>query len=258
MSDHIHYTLDSKGIATILLDRPSKLNALTLDMVKSLGTAIDQAIDNSARVLLIRSAGDRAFCVGADIKQFATFTPEQMWGRWISSGHRVFRALNEVPMPTVAVIDGPAFGGGLELALSCDLRIASTDATFGLPETGIGTVPGWGGTDTLTRAIGRTRANAIILARKTIDADTAESWGLINEVHPSAELPSAVEALVRELLAGAPLAQQTAKQLIRAADSGASPATLEALASGFTAATPDFTEGVNAFLSKRPAQFGRP
>jgi enoyl-CoA hydratase/carnithine racemase len=251
----VQLDVDHRHVATILLDRPAKLNALTLEMVAELQQCIARIRDIDPRVVILRAAGTKAFCVGADISQFSSFDAVSMWRRWIADGHRVFRELSELTQPTIAVIHGVAFGGGLELALTCDFRLAVTTATFALPETGIGTIPGWGGTDALTRTIGRTRANELILARRRIDADIALAWGLINERHPADQLDAAVERLVDELLGGAPIAQQAAKQLVRAADVGASAAVLEGLASGFTSATADFTEGLNAFLEKRPPRF---
>jgi enoyl-CoA hydratase len=254
-SGAVRLDVDDRRVATILLDRPGKLNALTLAMVAELQQCIARIREIDPRMVILRAAGTKAFCVGADISQFSTFDAVSMWRRWIADGHRVFRELSELTQPTIAVIQGAAFGGGLELALTCDFRLAVTTATFALPETGIGTIPGWGGTDTLTRTIGRTRANELILARRRIDADTALAWGLINERHPADELNAAVERLVDELLGAAPIAQQAAKQLVKAAADGASAAVLEALASGFTSTTADFTEGLTAFLEKRPPRF---
>jgi enoyl-CoA hydratase len=142
--------------------------------------------------------------------------------------------------------------------LTTDFRLAAETATFALPETGIGTIPGWGGTDALTRAVGRTRANELILRRRHLDAARAVEWGLITEAHPQEGLDAALDDLIAELLGGAPVAQQTAKQLVRASAEGASPALLEALASGFTSSTPHFREGLNAFLEKRAPDYSSP
>jgi len=251
----VHLDIDERGVATILLDRPAKLHALSLEMIAQLQQCIAEIRKLDPRVVILRSTGTKAFCVGADISQFSSFDAVSMWRRWIADGHRVFRELSELTQPTIAVIQGVVFGGGLELALTCDFRLAASTASFALPETGIGTIPGWGGTEALTRTIGRTRASELILARRRINTDTALSWGLINESHPLDELEAAVDSLVDELLGGAPVAQQAAKQLVRAATEGASAAVLEALASGFTASTPDFEEGLTAFMERRPAHF---
>lgn len=242
-------------VATITIDRPKKLNALSLEMVDELHTRIRAANESSARVVVLRSAGERAFCVGADIGQFAEFSPQQMWQRWIAEGHRVFDALAGLRQPTIAMIDGVAVGGGLELALACDLRVASSNARFGLPETGIGTVPGWGGSHRLTAAIGAARAKEVVFTRRQIDADTALSWGLLNAVAEQANLESVTDALVADILGGAPLAVQASKQIIDAAAAGAPAAIVEALASGFTASSDDFATGVTAFLNKTTPAF---
>lgn len=254
-SGQITLAIDERRVATICIDRPAKLNALSLEMVAQLEQALAELRGSDARVVVIRSAGDRAFSVGADIRQFSTFSPADMWRRWIAEGHRVLNQLADLRQPTVAAVDGIAVGGGLEVALSCDFRIAADRASFGLPELGIGTIPGWGGTDRLTRLIGASRASEMILARRRVDAAKALSWGLVNEVHPVDQFEAALADFVDELLASPAIAQQAAKQLIQAAAVGASPAVLEALASGFTASSHDFIEGLNAFLEKRPPRF---
>lgn len=264
MTDHpvearsVSYDIDDRGVASVLIDRPGKLNAMTLEMVGQLAAVLARIRASSARVVVLRTAGDRAFSVGADIGQFSAFSAEDMWRHWIAEGHRVFRELTELHQPTIAVIDGVAVGGGLELALACDFRIASSAASFGLPENGIGTIPGWGGTARLTALVGYAHACEMVLARRRITATTAHEWGLITSSHSAETLDAAVADIVEDLLGGATLAQQTSKQLLRLAAQGADSAVLEALASGFTATTPDFTEGVTAFLEKRTPQFSLP
>lgn len=245
----------SGPVATVTIDRAAKLNAFRFEMLYELESALRSIRESDARVVIVRTGGDRVFSVGADIKQFATFGPAGMWRRWIGEGHRVFAQLAELPQPTIAAIDGLAAGGGLELALCCDFRIASDDATFTLPETALGTIPGWGGTERLTRIVGEARAKELILARRRIGADTAHQWGLVTGFYPRAELQAGISALVDELLGGARLAQQVSKQLIQAASANAPSAILEALASGFTAGATDFSEGVAAFMEKRQPRF---
>ncbi|ANW68335.1 enoyl-CoA hydratase (plasmid) [Mycobacterium sp. djl-10] len=242
-------------VATITLDRPRKLNALSLDMVSKLERQLHAAGESSARVVVLRSTSDRAFCVGADIAEFSSFEPEGMWRRWISEGHRVFNALASLRQPTIAVVDGIAAGGGLELALACDLRIGSTRARMSLPETGIGTVPGWGGSQRLAAVVGVSRAKEIVFTRRQIDAATAHAWGLLNMLVEPDDLDTATGAFVADILGGAPTAVQVSKQMIDAAACGAPAAVVEALASGFTASTADFGEGLNAFLNKTTPGF---
>jgi len=251
--------LDVEGdIATVLLDRPDKLNALTPEMLESLGAAITTVASSDARVVLVRGAGQRSFCVGADINRFAGLTAVQMWRDWTALGHRVFDGLAGLRQPTVAVIHGPAFGGGLELALACDFRVVAAEAQLGLPEVGLGTVPGWGGTERLTELVGRARAKEVMLTRRFLDADTALAWGVATVVAPADVLQTTVDDLVARLSAGAPGAVQLAKQLIDAAADGAPSRVLESLGGGLSSATEDLREGVAAFQQRRdPAFRGR-
>jgi enoyl-CoA hydratase len=251
----IHLEIDATAVATIIVDRPQKLNALSLELLADLETSIDDVERSDARVLVLRTGGNRAFCVGADIGQFSTFTPVQMWNTWIREGHKIFRQLANLRQPTIAVVDGVALGGGLELALACDFRVADTSARFGLPEVGIGTIPGWGGTERLTKLVGEARAKELILAGRQITAETALAWGLVTDMADTQFLEESVTALISDLLKGAPIAQQTAKQLIHAASQGVDSALLEAIASGFTTATQDFQNGMTSFRDKKPAVF---
>jgi enoyl-CoA hydratase len=241
-------------VTTVLINRPGKLNALTLDMLSALEVRLDALAVSPTRVVLLRTAGDKAFCVGPDIGAFSRLEAPEMWRRWISHGHRVFDRLARLPQPTIAVVDGLAIGGGLELALSCDFRVAAGNARFGLPEVGLGTIPGWGGTGRLTALVGASRAKGLILTGRQIDAATAFAWGLVNDV-AFLNLDEEVDQLVDQLLGAAPIAQQVAKQLVDAAAEGAPSAVLEALASGFTSYTDDFASGVAAFLEKSTPRF---
>ncbi|MDO0929587.1 enoyl-CoA hydratase/isomerase family protein [Streptomyces sp. TG1A-8] len=242
-------------VTTVLIDRPAKLNALTLQMLADLEEHLDTVAASKARVVLVRTSGSKAFCVGADIAAFSQLSPADMWRRWISIGHRVFNRLARLPQPTIAVVDGLAAGGGLELALACDLRIADTKARFSLPEVGLGTIPGWGGTERLTALVGASRAKELILTRRQIDAATAGTWGLVNTVADDQKLNDQIDQYVTDLLGSAPIAQQVAKQLVDATAQGAPSAILESIASGFTAHTEDFSTGVSSFLGKTTPQF---
>ena len=242
-------------VATVLLERPAKLNALTPEMLDALGAAAESLGRSDARVVVLRGAGEKAFCVGADINRFAPLTAVQMWRDWTANGHRVFDAIAGLRQPTVAVLHGATFGGGFELALACDFRVVAAETRLGLPEVGLGTVPGWGGTERLTELVGRARAKEVVLARRTLDGELAHAWGVATSVAPRAELDSAVEELVAQLLGGAPVAVQLAKQIIDAAADGAPSRVLEALAGGLTSATDDLKEGIAAFQQRRDATF---
>jgi enoyl-CoA hydratase/carnithine racemase len=178
-----------------------------------------------------------------------------MWRDWIATGHRAFDALAGLRQPSIAVVDGLAFGGGLELALACDFRVIAREAKVALPETGLGTVPGWGGTERVTELAGRARAKELVLTRRQLTGDEAVAWGLATAAAPRSALEDAVAGLSGELLAGAPVAVQLGKQLIDAAADGAPSRVLEALAGGLAAATADLAEGVAAFRGKRTARF---
>jgi enoyl-CoA hydratase len=243
-------------VATLTLDRAAKLNALTPEMLNGFGAALAEIAGSDARVVLIRAAGAKAFCVGADINRFAGLAPAEMWREWTVRGHHVFDALAHLRPPTVAVIHGHAFGGGLELALACDFRVMADTARLGLPEAGLGTVPGWGGTERLTELVGRARAKEVILARRQIDGPTALDWGAVNHVASGDDLDAVVEELVGSLLQGAPMAVQLGKQLIDAAADGAPASVLEPLAAGLIAGSADLAEGVAAFRERRSPTFG--
>ena len=162
-------------VATVTLHRPAKLNAIDPAMLDQLETVL-RALDanDAARVVLVTVAGDRAFCVGADIHAWAALDPLTMGRRWIKDGHRVLDALAGLRQPTIAVINGYCFGGGLEVALACDLRLAGDGSAFAAPEVKLGTVPGWGGTQRLAALIGVARAKQMIFTGGRVAADRAE------------------------------------------------------------------------------------
>jgi enoyl-CoA hydratase len=246
------------AVATIELDRPARLNALTLSMLAAID-AICAGLEarTDVRAVVVRSSSPRAFCAGADVNEWSALGPESMWRRWIAEGHRVFDRLARLPMPAIASISGVAFGGGLELALACDLRLASSDARFALPETRIGIVPGWGGTARLAALIGPARAKQMALTGTPIGADDACRWGLVNEIAAAAELAARVEAMAASIADGPRTAVQVTKQLIDGSLPRPATAAIEALAAGFIAGTDDLREGVDAFRNKRPPRFRR-
>jgi enoyl-CoA hydratase len=168
-------------LALVTLDRPEVLNALDFELLRDLGAALDQVAGGDARALLVTGAGDRAFCAGADIKE--------LMGRSLRAqregaafGQAIFTKLDTLPIPSIALINGYAFGGGLELALACTLRLAGRSARFGLPEIKLGLIPGYGGTQRLPRLIGGARALEMILTGRTVEAEEAERIGLVNRI----------------------------------------------------------------------------
>lgn len=254
-SDKILFAVED-GIATLTLNRPDKLNALDTDMLDGLERLIGRIdADRTIRVVILKAAGERAFCAGADINAWAELNPLGMWHTWIRRGHQIFGRLADLRQPSIAVIAGIAFGGGLELALSCDLRVAAETARFGLPEVTIATVPGWTGTQRLPRLIGEARAKQMVLTGTPIDAPTAAAWGLINESLPMGGLDARALELARKIAGNAPVSVQAAKQLVNAGLGRDVAATLEALAGAMTGFTDDAVEGRVAWKERRPPQF---
>jgi enoyl-CoA hydratase/carnithine racemase len=240
------------AIARITLDRPEKLNALDPEMLAALEDAVTQAEQShQVRVIVLAAAGEKAFCVGADIFAWTALSPLDMWSEWVRRGHRIFERLERAKQPVISAIQGFAYGGGLELALACDIRIVTDSARFAMPEVKLGTIPGWGGTDRLPRLIGSARAKQMIFTGEPIAADVAERWGLANEVVPVASLSDRVTELAEKIAGNAPIAVQTAKQLIASPSS----ASLESLASAVNAFSDDAKEGLAAFREKRSPKF---
>lgn len=249
MSKILHKT--DGAIATIRLNRPEKLHALDDEMLQGLAEAFAE-IDASReiRVVLLGATGERAFSVGADILAWSSLEPLDMWRRWIRDGHRLFDQIAGLRQPVIAALNGYTLGGGLELALAADIRLAADRAQLGLPEVGIGAIPGWGGTQRLPALVGSGRAKQMIFAGKPISAATAEAWGLVNETLPPEQLEARATELAEQIAANAPIAVQLAKQAI---DGGA--ATLEGIAGALTAHSDDAAEGLAAFREKRPPRF---
>jgi enoyl-CoA hydratase len=240
-----------EAVATVVLDRPAKLNALSLEMLAELEghlSAIER--DREVRVAVIAAAGGRAFCVGADVNAWAALEPLDMWRRWIREGHRVLQRLADLRQPTIAAINGYAFGGGLELALAADMRIAAESSSFAMPETTIGTLPGWAGTSRLPEVIGVARAKQMIFTGARIDAAKAEQWGLVNEIVPADDLSARARELALEIAGNAPISVQLAKAAI-AGDAVA----VEGIAGALAAGTDDLREGVASFQDKRAPRF---
>lgn len=249
--DRIHLKTDGH-VATVVINRPEKLNAVAPEMLESLRQTFDH-LDRApeTRVILLEATGPRAFSVGADITAWAALEPVDMWRRWVRDGNAAIDAIARVRQPTIAVIEGLALGGGLELALACDLRIASDNARFGSPEVRIATLPGWGGTARLIEAIGLPRTRQLVFTGEQIDAPTALSWGLINEVVPEEALQARAQQLAATIAANAPIAVQLAKAVL---NNEGGPA-LEAIAGAFSASTDDGREGIASFKEKRAATF---
>lgn len=243
-------------VGRIVLNRPDKLNAFTAEMLGLLEAACDELEANpEVRVVIVSSATERAFSAGADISVGGSLGPLGKWAHWARKGHRTLDRLAQMRVPTIAAIGGVAYGGGLELALACDMRIAAESARLALPEVTIGTTPAWGGTARLPALIGAARAKQMILSGQPVDAQKALAWGLVNEVVPAAQLQSRALELATQIAGNAPIAVQAAKQLIDAGLGNAPAVAIESLASGFAAGTDDMKEGAAAFTQKRRPKY---
>jgi enoyl-CoA hydratase len=243
-------------VATITVNRPDKLNALNDATIAELGRAIEEARARDDVAAVILTGAGRAFVAGADIGELQSQTVLEAKRR-ARNGQEVFRRFETSPKPVVAAVNGFALGGGCELAMACHVRIASEHAKFGQPETKLGIVPGFGGTQRLPRLVGRGRALQLLMTSEMIDAQEAYRIGLANKVVPAAELLGAARAMIEQILANGPLAVALC---IEAIDRGLEMSLdegliLEANHFGLLAATDDMREGMRAFLEKRAPAF---
>jgi enoyl-CoA hydratase len=242
-------------IVTLTLNRPDKLNAIDSAMLDALERVLAEIeTDASCRAVILTGAG-RAFSAGADIKEWTALSPLEFGRTWGARGHGLFDRLADLRPPVIAAINGIAFGGGLELALTADIRIAAAEARLGLPEVTIAAIPGWGGTQRLPRLIGPGRAKHMTLSGQPIDAARAEAWGLVTEVIEGARLMARARELARQVAANAPLSVQTVKRLIDAALPVSPARTLEVPASMACGSSEDAREGRQSFLERRTPRY---
>lgn len=241
-------------VAVLTLSNESKFNALTTTMLLQLETFLDEVERNpDVRAVIITGAGPKAFCCGADIAEWGRLRPAEFARFWVRDGHRVFDRLARLCKPTIGAINGHAFGGGLELAACCDVRVANHTATFALPEAKIGIVPGWSGTQRLARLIPESLLKEMALFGHRVSADRARSIGFIAETSDDA-LESA-KAIAASLADVSPRANEIAKAMIHAAVGEDASAAIETLGGAAAAASPDRDEGVTSFLEKRSPKF---
>ncbi len=255
--EHLLLEVDDDGIAWITVNRPKQLNALNLEVVEELRDCVSFcAEDPEVQALVIRGGGDKAFVAGADIQELAALGPLE--AREVSlNGQDMLANVESCPKPVIACIQGYALGGGLELALACHLRVASTEARLGLPETSLGLIPGYGGTARLTRIAGVGVAREWILTGDAYPAEEAHRVGVVNRVVPPERLEDEVRELARTIMKRGPYAVGTALEVLRRGlEVGQSEAeNLEADAFGMIFATDDAREGTSAFLEKRKPNF---
>jgi enoyl-CoA hydratase len=246
-----------EGAAIVTVDRPEAMNALDLEHLEALRDRLAElAADAEARVVVLTGAGEKAFVAGADIKYMQGL---DVLGarRWGELGHECGNLLETMPKPTIAALNGFALGGGCELALACDLRLASTNARLGQPEINLGVLPGWGGSLRLARATTLGFAKELVLTGRQIGAEEALERGLVNAVHEPGELMDKTLELCRTLAAKSPLALAYAKEAVNLALQGDHRANLatEARLFAMLFATEDQTEGMAAFAEKRQPEF---
>lgn len=249
----VHLLL-GEGVAEIRLDNPSKLNALTVDMLAQIAAHCEQ-IEQRRDILgvIVMAEGDRAFCAGADIIEWSDLPPDEFARHWIRHGHRVFDRLARLAKPSIAAISGHAFGGGLELAAACDIRVMAPKATLGLPETSVGVVPGWSGTQRLARLLPEPVLKELALFGRRLSAERALALGVVAEI---ADDPRTVaRTIAASLAATSPRATEVAKYMIHAAAGEDRAAMIDAMGSGMIAASEDRAEGVAAFRAKRKPDF---
>ncbi|WP_120631893.1 enoyl-CoA hydratase/isomerase family protein [Ruegeria sp. EL01] len=240
--------------AVLTLDNVAKLNALTIQMLDALDARVQEVErDSSLRCLIVTGTGDKAFCCGADIGAWGDLSPAEFSRHWVRDGHRIFDRLARLGKPTIAAINGHAFGGGLELASCCDLRLVAPRATLALPEARVGIVPGWSGTQRLTRLIPEGAVKEMALFGRRIGAERAVALGFATEV-ADVPLARALE-MAADIQGLSPRAVEISKNMIHAAVGEDTQAVVEALGSAAAAASADREEGVAAFMEKRNPHF---
>ena len=247
----------AEGIATITINRPDALNALNEETISELLARFEDAEnDENVKVIVLTGMGDRAFCAGADLNMMKGASPVR--GTELAKhGQHLGNRIEALGKPVIAAINGYALGGGIEIAMACDIRVASENAQMGQPEINVGLIPGWGGTQRLPRCVGKGMAKEMIFTGKRIDAKTAERLGLVNMVVPADQLKAKVKELATELSGKPPIALKLCKTLINNSTETHPDIGLfqEAEAFGLVASTEDFNEGVTAFLEKRKPQY---
>lgn len=244
-------------IAFLTINRPQQLNALNKDTIEALHNALEAAdADPAVGVIVLTGSGEKAFVAGADIKEFADYNIAQ-GGELSLRGHQtLFDFIEQLSTPVIAAVNGFALGGGLELAMAAHIRIASSNARMGLPETSLGVIPGYGGTQRLAQLIGRGKANEIIFTAGMLKADEALHLGLVNAVVEQAELLATCETMAQKILANSPMAIAAAIRCVNASfTAGVNGFEVEIEEFGKCFGTKDFKEGTTAFLEKRKPNF---
>ncbi len=245
------------NLAIVTINRPTKLNALNKATIEELHTAFnDLNNDSNTKVIILTGSGEKAFVAGADISEFAHFSVNEGEQLAAKGQELLFDFVQNLQTPVIAAVNGFALGGGLELAMSCHFRIASTNAKMGLPEVTLGVIPGYGGTQRLAQLIGKGRAMELIMTANMIDGETAKSYGLVNHVVPQEELLDLAKSIATRISNNSSVAIAKAIESINANyEDGVNGFQTEIKNFGFCFGTEDFKEGTTAFLEKRKAVF---
>lgn len=248
------HLIRSGQLAELRLDNPEKMNAFTVEMLGQLAAHLEVIDhDTSIAAVMLTAMGERAFCTGADINAWGDLSPAEFARHWVRDGHRIFDRLARLGKPTIAVLNGHAFGGGLELAAACDLRVMATGASLALPEAGVGIVPGWSGTQRLLRLMPEPMVKEMALFGNRIPADRALACGFVAAVGDD---PRALAmTLLNRAVTLSPRAVEISKSMIHAAQGEDRAAMVEALGSAAIAASADRDEGVASFREKRKPDF---
>jgi len=251
-------TVSNEGlIATVTINRPDKLNALNKQVIAELGDCMTQ-LDNDVeiRCVILTGSGDKAFVAGADISEFASFSVDEGKKLAAEGQQKLFDLVENMTTPVIAAVNGFALGGGLELAMSCHMRVASENAKMGLPEVSLGVIPGYGGTQRLPRLIGKGRAMELIATAQMMSASRAEETGLVNYVVPQEALLEKCQEIAKKIVRNSAMAIGFAIQAINAGfdhETNGFNSEIELFGKAF--GTNDFKEGTTAFLEKRKADF---
>lgn len=251
-------TVETNDFVTyITINRPSQLNALNKQTIQDLNLALQNCeADSNTGVIILTGSGEKAFVAGADIKEFADFTIAE-GGVLASHGQEIlFDYVENFPKPIIAAINGFALGGGLELALSAHIRVASLNAKMGLPEVSLGVIPGYGGTQRLAQLVGKGRANEMIFTAGMISAEEALNYGLVNSIVEQKDLIETCEGIAKKILKNSPMAIRSAIKAVNAGfKNGVNGFEVEIEEFGKCFGTTEFKEGTSAFLEKRKANF---
>ncbi|MBT5089564.1 MAG: enoyl-CoA hydratase [Flavobacteriales bacterium] len=247
----------SDNISYITINRPNQLNALNSETIKELNSSILYSKENNeVRCIILTGSGTKAFVAGADIKEFAGFSIEEGENLARKGQEQLFDLLENCSKPTIAAVNGFALGGGLELAMSCHIRVASLNAKMGLPEVSLGLIPGYGGTQRLSNLVGKGKAMEMICTSGMLSAEDALQWGLINSICDQEDLISNCEKIASKICRNSPMAISSAIKSVNAGFiDGVDGFEVEKIEFGKCFGTEQFTEGTTAFLEKRKANF---